>query len=89
MRLSFPNESRSFDESNSRVCFWGYDSTIEVSLFVEKDALKKLYPKMSDVEAGFLQAFDAVRDKIYEAANKIYVRDGKGSYSYILRARDF
>ena len=89
MRLSFPNQSRSFDESKSRVCFWGYDSTIEVSFFVETDALKRLCPKMSDVEAGCLQAFDTVRKKIHEVANKIYVRDGKGAYSYILSAKDF
>ena len=89
MRLSFPNQSRSFDESNSRVCFWGYDSAIEVSFFVETDALKGLCPKMSGVEAGFLQAFDTARNKIYEAANKVYVRDGRGAYSYILSAKDF
>ena len=89
MRLSFPNPSRSFDTSNSRVCFWGYDNAIEVSFFVETDALKQLCPKMSDVEAGFLQAFDTVHDRIHEIANKIYVRDSKRSYSYIIAAEDF
>jgi len=34
MRLNFPNNSRSFDANRSRVCFWGYDSTIEISFFV-------------------------------------------------------
>ena len=64
MRLSFPNQSRSFDDSKSRVCFWGYDKTIEVTFYVESDALKRLSPDMSDVEAGFLQAFDTARNKI-------------------------
>jgi len=89
MRLSFPNPSRSFDESKSRVCFWGYDKAIEVAFSVETSALKYLCPKMDEAEAGFLQAFDSVRDRIHEIANKIYVRDGKGYYSYILAATDF
>jgi len=42
MRLSFPNPSRSFDASRNRICFWGYDSTIEISFFIEADALKWL-----------------------------------------------
>jgi hypothetical protein len=56
MRLSFPNPSRSFDASTDRICFWGYDSTIEVSFLVAIDALKRLCPDMSGAESGFLQA---------------------------------
>ena len=89
MRLSFPNPSRSFDATRSRVCFWGYDSSIEVCFFVEVDALKRLCPEMSGAEAGFLNAFDAVRDRIQEVANKVYVGDSQGSYSYTLSANDF
>jgi hypothetical protein len=33
MKLSYPNPCRSFDAISSRVCFWGYDGTIEVSFF--------------------------------------------------------
>ena len=50
MRLSFPNPSRSFDAGSSRVRFWGYDSTIEISFFVEVDALNGLCPEMSNAE---------------------------------------
>jgi hypothetical protein len=89
MRLSFPNPSRSFDASKSRVCFWGYDRTIEVSFFVETDALKRLCPEMTGAETGFLKAFDAVPDRIYEVADKVYARDGKRSYAYILVAEEF
>ena len=89
MKLSFPNPSRSFDADKSRVLFWGYDSAIEVSFFVEADALKRLCPDMSSAETGFLQAFDATRKRIHEVANKVYVRGGKGTYSYILAAKDF
>ncbi|MGB5178782.1 MAG: DUF1488 domain-containing protein [Gammaproteobacteria bacterium] len=89
MSLSFPNPSRSFDASSNRVCFWGYDSTIEISFFVEADALKRLCPDMSDAEPGFLQAFDAARKRIYEAADKVYVRGGKASCAYILAAENF
>ena len=89
MRLSFPNPSRSFDSSQSRVCFWGYDSAIEVSFFVEADALKRLCPEMSSAEAGFLKAFDTTRKQIQEVADKVYVRGGKGTYAYSLSADDF
>lgn len=89
MRLNFANPSRSFDASRSRVCFWGYDSAIEVSFFVEASALKRLRPDMSGAETGFLQAFDAVRNRIHEVADKVYMRGDKGTYAYVLVAEDF
>jgi len=89
MKLSYPNPSRSFDASSRRVCFWGYVSTIEISFFVEADALKRLCPEMSGAEPGFLQAFDAARKRIYEVADKVYVRGGKESCAYILAAENF
>ena len=89
MRLSFPNPSRSFDAIQSRVCFWGYYSAIEITFYVETDALKRLCPEMSGAETAFLKAFDAARNRIHEVADKVYVRDRKGSYAYILVADDF
>ena len=89
MALSFPNQSRSFDSARNRVRFWGYDSAIEISFFVEGDALQKFSPEMSGVEAGFLKAFDAARERIHEVADKVYVCGHKGSYAYILAAEDF
>ncbi len=91
MRLSFPNASRSFDESRSQVCFWGYDSTIEISFFVGAQALQRLCPEMENDEPGLLQAFDAVLARIHEVADKVYLRGGKGkgTYAYILAAEDF
>jgi hypothetical protein len=89
MRVSFPNPSRSFDASRSRVCFWGYDSTIEISFFVEAGALKRLCPEMTGAETGCLQAFDAARNRIHEVAENVYVRGRKGSYAYVLVAEDF
>jgi len=89
MRLNFPNTSRSFDATRSRVCFWGYDSTIEISFFVEGNALKRLCPEMTSAEAGFLKAFDASLGRIHEVADKVYVKGGNGSYAYILVAEDF
>ena len=88
MKLSFPNPSRSFDASKNRVLFWGYDKTIEISFFVELDALKRLCPDMTSVEAGFLQAFDNARTRIYEVADKIYESGTKRSLSYVLAAKE-
>ena len=89
MRLSFPNPSRCFDASSRRVCFWGYDRTIEISFFVEMEALKRLCPDMSEVESGFLQAFDAARNRIYQIADKVYAHGGRASCAYILTAENF
>ncbi len=91
MKLHFPNPSRSFDSDSGRVLFWGYDSTMEVSFFLETDALQRLNPEMNKAEPELLKAFDAARDRIYEVADKVYVRGGrgKGTYAYVLAAEDF
>ena len=89
MKLSYPNPCRSFDASHRRICFWGYDRTIEISFFVGMEALKRLCPDMSDAESGFLQAFDVALNRIHEVADEVYARDGKGSYACILVAEDF
>jgi hypothetical protein len=91
MRLSFPNSSRSYDESRNCVCFWGYDSTIEVSFYVEVAALMQLCPDMERAEASFLRAFDTLLERIHKVADKVYVHGGKGkgTYAYNLSADDF
>lgn len=91
MRLHFPNPSRSFDEIHNRVLFWGYDKTMEVSFFLDVVALKRLYPKMANVESEFLKAFDTARERIYEVADKVYhqVEGREGTHAYVLAAEDF
>lgn len=91
MKLHFPNPSRSFDETHNRVLFWGYDKTLEVSFFLDVAALKRLYPKMANVESEFLKAFDSAQERIYEVADKVYRQGGggKGAYAYVLAAEDF
>ena len=56
---------------------------------MEADALKQLCPGMDGAETGFLNAFDAARDRIHEVANKVYVDGGERSYGYTLSADDF
>lgn len=89
MTVSFPNPSRSFDAVENRVRFWGYDSVIEISFFVEVAALKKLCPEMSNVEAEILRAFDSAIKRIHEVAGKVHVRGAKRYYAYSLVAKDF
>lgn len=86
--MNFPNPSRCFDESNSWVQFWGYDGAIEVNFFVEVGALRKLCPEMGDADAGFLCAFDSAREKIHQAAEKMYSRGRSRHFSYVLAAND-
>ncbi|MCG7874618.1 MAG: DUF1488 domain-containing protein [Candidatus Thiodiazotropha lotti] len=91
MKLHFPNPSRSFDEKHSRILFWGYDRTIEVSFFLEAAALKRIYPKMNSSESELLKAFDTARERICKVADKVYEQGGggKGAYAYVLTAGDF
>jgi hypothetical protein len=80
MPLTFPNPSRSFDETRDAVRFWGYDSAIECSFFVTRGALKRLVPSLSPERSNLLAAFDTNRDLICKAATRVYSRGRRGSY---------
>lgn len=78
--IDFPNHSRSYDSTRRAVRFWGHDSAIEASFYVQEDALARIQPGVQLDESGLLDAFDANRDKICAAAAKLYVRGSRGSY---------
>jgi hypothetical protein len=80
MTLNFPNRSRSYDATLHAVRFWGYDGAMEVSFYVNEDALKQIHPGLRSDEAGILGVFDSHRDVIHTAAAKAYRRGRKGSY---------
>ena len=81
--IDFPNHSRSYDSTRHAVRFWGYDSAIEASFFINEDALIRIQPKVRPDELGFLNAFDSNRDLICAAAAKLYVRGSRGSYDLV------
>lgn len=89
--IQFPNSSRSFDGSKHRVCFWGYDKTMEVSFYIGVEALQKIRKGVGSAEAELLAVFDTALDKIHVVAAKVYANSsrGKGTYTYILCADDF
>lgn len=87
MTLNFPNASRSYDERRKVIRFQGYDSALEISFFLEVGALQKLEPRTRDLETGYLEAFDAARERIQEAARRAYSRARKDAY--LLAASDF
>lgn len=81
MNLNFPNRSRSYNATRGRIQFWGYDSTLEISFFLEADALARINPDAVKDEAGSLGVFDANRVRIETAASKVYSRNSKSSYT--------
>jgi hypothetical protein len=83
MALRFPNHSRSYDATRRAIRFWGYDSSMEASFFVDVEALKRIQPDLRFDETGLLSAFDSNRDLIYATAAKVYERGHKGSYDLI------
>lgn len=85
--IEFPNHSRSYDSTRRAVRFWGHDSAIEASFYIDQDAMTRIQPGVRLDESGFLNAFDANRDRICAAAAKVYVRGSRGSYD--LGAADF
>ncbi len=87
MTLNFPNGSRSYDARRDVIRFSGHDSALEIPFFVEVSALYKLYPHTRNVEAAYLEAFDAARDRIHQTARAVYSRGRKGAY--LLAAADF
>ena len=89
MSLSFPNPNRSFDSDSHRILFWGYDNIMEVSFYLEIDALEKFNSGKTKTESEFLQRFDEIRNQIDEVANKVYQRVGKGNRAYVLSSKDF
>jgi hypothetical protein len=89
MTLEFPNQSRSFEGTKNRVRFWGYDSAIEITFFMEEEALMKICPEVSSAEIALLDAFDHTVERIHQIARKIYERSHDHSYVYVLAANDF
>ena len=87
MALAFPNPSRSYDDSRHVVRFWGYESSMEASFFIDESALRRLQPDLRADEPGFLHAFDAHRVQIHAVAVKVHGRGRRGSYD--LTAADF
>ncbi|KMJ95141.1 DUF1488 family protein [Bradyrhizobium japonicum] len=81
--IEFPNHSRSYDRTRRAVRFWGHDSAIEASFFINENALKRIQPDIGCDEPGFLRAFDSNRDLICAAAAKMYVRGSRGSYDLV------
>jgi hypothetical protein len=81
--IDFPNHSRSYDQTRRAVRFWGHDSAIEASFFIDEGALKRIQPDARADASGFLDAFDCNRDLICAAAAKIYVRGSRGSYNLV------
>ena len=87
--LSFPNPSRDFIRSKKQVHFIGYDSVLEISFFLEMDALLKLQPNLDDSESAILQAFDNARQRIQEVASQVYKSRPNLSFTYHLGPADF
>lgn len=82
MSLSFPNQSRSYEEAGKRIRFIGHDGMFEIPFFAGAD----LFPGVLS-EAGYLTAFDDARVSVYKAARRAYSAGRKPVY--VLTRADF
>lgn len=88
--IQFPNSSRSYDESRNRICFWGYDKTMEVSFFVGSDAIQSIQKGAGSSKIELLSAFDSALERIHKVAQEVYSKNNRqGRYSCVLSADDF
>ncbi|MCL6654924.1 hypothetical protein A6R70_21845 [Agrobacterium rubi] len=74
MSISFPNQSRSFDDRNRCVRFTGYDGMFEVKFYVATEILQCDKPPRDATEGDYLACFDALRPKILKAATSAYAK---------------
>jgi hypothetical protein len=81
--IDFPNYSRSYDRTRHAVRFWGHDSALEASFFIEEDAVRRIQPDVRPDESGYLKAFDSHRDLICAAAARVSARGSRGSYDLV------
>ena len=73
--LSFPNQSRFYDATRRAVRFWGHDSAMEASFFVNEDALKRIQSDMGFDEVGVLRAFDLNRERhLHSRSQSVWAR---------------
>jgi hypothetical protein len=85
--LNFPNTSRCYDAKRRCVSFWGHEGALEVTFFVEEEAVFRLAPDTRHNEVAVLASFDKNRERILDVARKVYSRRQRGSY--VLVASDF
>lgn len=88
MSIAFPNRSRSYDSTEKRVRFFGYDGMFEVRFFIGTDALAAAATGIVACETDALAAFDNARRSILEAAEKTYLRSKRNNMC-VLTAADF
>jgi Protein of unknown function (DUF1488) len=86
MTLAFPNQSRSYDPERQAIHFLGHDGMAKVPFFIQVAALGRLRAG-AHTEAGYLDAFDAERIAIQDAARKAYSHKRKQNM-YVLTAAD-
>ena len=80
MTLNFPTASRHYNPTQRCVCFWGHDSTFEISFHLDEEALCKISPYVDRNEASLLHVFDVNRARIQEAARVAYSRQQQNYY---------
>jgi hypothetical protein len=88
LTLSFPNHSRSYDETGRRIRFSGYDGMFEIRFFIEIDALNRVFSGKAANENEYLSTFDTGRNAILDAAKKAYGR-GRAATICTLSVADF
>jgi hypothetical protein len=87
MTLSFPNISRSYDDTRRQIRFVGHDGMLTIPFRVNVNAILKNATGDPEDEEIYLRSFDGIRDAIQSVAREAY--SNKRQTVYVLTADDF
>lgn len=87
MSLSFPNTSRSYDETRHSIRFTGHDGINQIVFFLAADGLSYFDSRAGRNEQSALRVFDTNINRILAAAAKAY--RGPHPNTYVLGSTAF
>lgn len=72
MTLTFPNPARNYDETKRCVRFLGHDGLFQINFLLPVEILAVAVSSRTATEGDYLSAFDTMRKRILEIAEKAY-----------------
>ncbi len=87
MAIAFPNRARSYDETARRIRFLGHDGMFEIRFSLDIDVLTNGPAPAATSECDYLAAFDGLRTKIIDVAERVY--GSKRENLIVLKLSDF
>ena len=79
MSLDFPNPIFNFSDANLGITFWGHDTALEITFFIDLSALQFMQGNKSTYEKVLCETFNQNINLIHATAKRKYKKQ-KGNY---------